>query len=121
MPTLFSALARLAGARPRVASPEAKQSAAAPLIALQYQRQPVWSPRDYGSFAREGFAQNPVVYRCVRMIAESAAAVPLDLFEGGMEHEDHPLLDLLRQYREGMVTTMGKPVPGMDSCKLNSS
>ena len=96
MPTFLSALARLAGARPRVAPPEAKRSAAAPLIALQYQRQPVWSPRDYGSFAREGFAQNPVVYRCVRMIAESAAAVPLDLFEGGMEHEDHPLLDLLR-------------------------
>ena len=95
MPNLFSALARFAGlahARPS----ETKLSAVAPLIAMQYQRQPVWSPRDYASFAREGFAQNPVVYRCVRMIAEAAAAVPVDLFEGDTEIESHPLIDLLK-------------------------
>ena len=63
---------------------------------MQYQRQPVWTPRDYGSFAREGYAQNPVVYRCIRMIAEAAASVPIDLFAGSAEIEDHPLLDLLR-------------------------
>ena len=96
MPTLLARLARLARARPRPVPPETKRSAAAPLIALQYQRQPVWSPRDYGTFAREGFAQNPVVYRCIRMIAEAAAAVPLDLFAGDTEITDHPLLDLLR-------------------------
>ena len=99
MPTLLQRLAGLAGVRPRAfrAAPEAKQSAAGPLIAMQYQRQPVWSPRDYASFAREGFAQNPIVYRSVRMIAEAAASVPIDLFAGGMELGEHPLLDLLRQ------------------------
>ena len=98
MPNLFSALAHYAGlapARARQAPPETKLSAVAPLIAMQYQRQPVWSPRDYASFSREGFTQNPVVYRCVRMIAEAAAAVPLDLFDGGKLIESHPLLDLL--------------------------
>ncbi len=99
MPTLLSRLARAAGYRAAVAAfpPEAKTSAAAPLIALQYQRQPVWSPRDYGAFAREGFMQNPVVYRCVRMIAEAAASVPIDLYAGDQLILQHPLLDLLAQ------------------------
>jgi len=95
MPTLFSALARFAGIAP-ASPPETKLSAVAPLIAMQYQRQPIWSPRDYAAFAREGFTQNPVVYRCVRMVAEAAASVPLDLFEGGALIESHPLLDLLQ-------------------------
>ena len=35
------------------------------------------------------------VYRCVRMICEAAASVPLCLYDGPTELEDHPLLDLL--------------------------
>jgi phage portal protein BeeE len=54
-----------------------------------------WLPRDTTAFAREGFMQNAVVYRCVRMIAEAAASVPLCLYDGPHEIEDHPLLDLL--------------------------
>ena len=100
MPTLLTRLARAAGLRssaPLLQPPEAKQSAAGPLIALQYQRQPIWSPRDYAAFARDGFMQNPVVYRSVRMIAEAAASIPFTLFSGGQEFDQHPLLDLLRQ------------------------
>jgi phage portal protein BeeE len=55
----------------------------------------VWTPRDYESLAREGFAKNPVAYRCVRMIAEAAASVPLAVFAGGRRAEDHPLRRLL--------------------------
>src|SRR2546423_410599 len=58
-------------------------------------RQPGWSPRDYSAFAREGFMQNAIVYRCVRMIAEAAASVPLLLYEGAEEIETHALLDLM--------------------------
>ena len=58
---------------------------------------PVWSPRDYQAFAREGCMQNPIVYRSVRMIAEAAASIPLLVYEGAHEHETHPLLDLIRQ------------------------
>jgi len=36
-----------------------------------------WSPRSYGAFAREGFARNAVVHRCVRLIAEAVSAAPL--------------------------------------------
>ncbi len=57
--------------------PEAKQSAARGLITLNLQGQAAWTPRDYLALSREGFAQNAIVYRCVRMIAEAAASVPL--------------------------------------------
>jgi HK97 family phage portal protein len=66
-----------------------------PLVAFDSLGHSTWSPRDYQAFAREGFAQNPIVYRAVRIIAESAASVPLLLYAGDDEIEDHPLRDLL--------------------------
>ena len=63
------------GARggPRV-TPTTKSSRTGPLLSFEALRQPVWAPRDYAAFAREGFAQNAIVYRAVRMVAEAAAA-----------------------------------------------
>lgn len=77
------------------ASAGAKASAVGPLIAWEPLGQPVWAPRDYAAFAREGFMQNAIVYRAVRMIAEAAASVPLLLYEGDNEISEHPLLDLI--------------------------
>ncbi|HET6390781.1 phage portal protein [Hyphomicrobium sp.] len=74
-----------------------KGTSTGPLIAYQNLGQPVWAPRDYAAFAREGFMQNAIVYRSVRMIAEAAASIPLLLYEGANEIEDHPLLDLIRR------------------------
>ena len=65
-----------------VSPTHAKASRTGPLLAFEALRQPVWAPRDYAAFAREGFAQNAIVYRSVRMIAEAAASVPLLLYEG---------------------------------------
>ena len=76
---------------------EQKQSAAGPLIALQSAGQPVWTPRDYEALAREGFMQNAICYRCVRMISESAASVPLRVHEGKQVLDEHPLLSLLQR------------------------
>jgi HK97 family phage portal protein len=98
MDTLASLVARRApmlGSRRGPASEKA--SATGPLIALETLGRPVWTPRDYQAFAREGFMQNAIVYRSVRMIAEAAASVPLLLYDGVEEIEEHPLLDLLRQ------------------------
>ncbi|MEZ5900691.1 MAG: phage portal protein [Hyphomicrobiaceae bacterium] len=78
------------------ASAEAKASRANGLVAIESLGEPVWSPRDYGAFAREGFMQNAIVYRCVRMISEAAASIPLLLYRGNEEIERHPLLDLMR-------------------------
>ncbi|KAB0679955.1 phage portal protein [Aureimonas leprariae] len=58
--------------------------------------------RPYETLARDGFMRNPVVHRSVRLIAENAAAVPLLLYDGAREVEDHPILGLLR--RPGSVS-----------------
>ncbi|HML91740.1 phage portal protein [Methyloceanibacter sp.] len=76
---------------------EAKASQTAKLVAWATGGQPVWTPRDYASLAREGFTKNPIVYRSVRMIAEAAASVPLYLLDGAKEIDEHPLLTLLKR------------------------
>lgn len=62
--------------------------------------QPVWTPRDYASFAREGYQQNPVVYACISTITDCFGGLPIKLFqvdeEGEVEEVDaHPLLDVI--------------------------
>jgi len=74
---------------------ERKDSRVGPLIALTGVGRPRWTPRDYASLASEGFAKNPVAYRCVRMIAEAAASTRLTVFVDGVRSEDHPLAKLL--------------------------
>jgi len=59
----------------------------APLISFHLRGQAVWTPRDYHALSREGYQRNPIVYRCVRLIAESAASVPLCAREDGACHE----------------------------------
>jgi len=93
MSRILDAIGRLLPARAPL--PEGKASAVGPLIAWEPLGQPVWSPRDYSAFAREGFMQNAIVYRSVRMIAEAAATVPLLLYAGPEEIEKHALLELL--------------------------
>jgi HK97 family phage portal protein len=75
--------------------PEDKASRVGPLIAFDRLGEPRWTPRDFAAFAREGYADNAVVYRSVRLVAEAAASVPLLLYEGDRELEQHPLRDLL--------------------------
>lgn len=87
--------------RPKGRDLEQKASRTGAMIALQGAGQPVWSPRDYAALAREGYAKNPVVFRCVRMVAEAAASVPLILFEGERELVAHPLLELLQRPNRG--------------------
>ncbi|MBL4758393.1 MAG: phage portal protein, partial [Rhizobiales bacterium] len=72
-----------------------KSSKTGALVALHSQGRPVWTPRDYAALAREGFARNPVVYRCTRMIAEAAASLHWLAYEGERELDRHPLLELV--------------------------
>ncbi|MFT0890907.1 phage portal protein [Pseudochelatococcus sp. G4_1912] len=78
-----------------VAPQERKASRTAALFAMSGLGRPVWTPRDYQALAREGFQRNAVVHRCVRLIAESAASIPLLLKDGRQEYDEHPLLALL--------------------------
>ena len=76
---------------------EKKSSATGALIAFHSAGRPQWTPRNYTALAREGFAGNVVGYRCVRMIADAAASVPLLLYVAGVEAESHPLKTLLQR------------------------
>jgi HK97 family phage portal protein len=76
-------------------APEQKASRAARLIALESGGRARWTPRDYAALAREGYARNAIVYRAVRLIAESIGALCFVLYEGTAERDSHPLLDLI--------------------------
>ena len=85
------------------APPEAKASRAQGAIALYVAGRAVWTPRDYGALAREGFQKNAIVHRAVRLVSEAAASLPLVLMSEGRELPSHPLLALLSRpnAREG--------------------
>ena len=87
--------ARQAGAR------EQKASAVGAMTAIHGVGRPAWTPRDPASMTRAGYAGNVVGFRCVRMIAEAAAAIPLKFSEGGEILVEHPLARLLAQPNPG--------------------
>jgi phage portal protein BeeE len=78
-------------------SPESKSSRVARLIAIENGGRARWTPRDYAALAREGYARNAIVYRAVRLIAESIGAIAFVLYEGTDERNAHPLLDIIRR------------------------
>ena len=79
----------------REGAPERKAGWPGGYVALHLQAEAAWTRRDYATLSREGFMKNPVVHRCVRLIAETAAAVPCLLYAGAKEYDAHPALDLL--------------------------
>jgi HK97 family phage portal protein len=59
-----------------------------------------YSPARYNAFAIEGYMQNPVVYRCINLIATSVAGIPWKLYRKmadgkAVQVEEHPMLKLL--------------------------
>lgn len=79
-------------------APARKDSAVAPMIAMRNLGRPVWSSRNYRAFSKEGYAQNVIAYRSIRLIAEAVAAIPLLAYdERGEELSEHPLLKVLER------------------------
>jgi len=78
-------------------TPEAKASAAGPVMAWHGVGRVAWTPRDTASLTRNAFSGNPVGFRCVKMIAEAAAALPLVLQDRTQRYSEHPLISLLRR------------------------
>lgn len=76
-------------------APEAKASRTARLIQIECGGRARWSPRDYAALAREGFMQNAIVHRAVKLVAEAVASVSYLVYEGATAHDRHPLLDLI--------------------------
>ncbi|MEM8786757.1 MAG: phage portal protein [Pseudomonadota bacterium] len=86
-------------ARPAVV--EQKASAAAAVVEMHGIGRAAWSPRDAASLARTGFVQNPVGFRCVKLIAEAGAAVPVVVQDAERRYAAHPLVDLLERPNPG--------------------
>jgi len=89
-------LERLRGGRSR-ASGETKMAGAQTVFTLSPLGISGSARKGFAALADEGFAKNPVVYRCVRLVAESAARVPLEVRDGEKVLTEHPLLGLLRR------------------------
>ena len=51
----------------------------------------------YKDYAKEGYQENAIVYRCVNEIANGAASVPMKVFQGDIELDNHPLITLLKR------------------------
>jgi HK97 family phage portal protein len=51
----------------------------------------------YIDFAQEGYTENAVVYKCVNEIANGASSVSIKLFDGDIQIDNHPLLNLLKR------------------------
>ena len=80
--------------KPPAEALEAKASAA-PVVAFHGAGRVAWSARDTGTMTRVGFLNNPVGFRCVKVIAEAAAAVPLVVQDADRRFEAHPVISLL--------------------------
>ncbi|MFN4171399.1 MAG: phage portal protein [Pseudorhodobacter sp.] len=76
---------------------EQKASATGPVIAWSGSGRVAWSARDTVSLTKTGFLGNPVGFRVVKLIAETAAAIPLVLQDCQRRYEAHPVMDLIRR------------------------
>ena len=75
---------------------EEKASATGYIVSGYNVGQPVWTPDDYEELARESYVRNAIAYACVKMIAQSAARLPVLLMRGEDQIEEHPALGLIR-------------------------
>lgn len=76
---------------------ETKASQAGPMIVVGRVGQAQWTRRDLDLYSRDGYQQNPVVYRCVRLVASNAASLPIMAKRGESEVENHPALAVLKK------------------------
>ena len=78
---------------------EVKASATGRVVAWSGSGRVAWSPRDAVSLTRAGFTGNSVGFRAVKLIAEAAAALPLQ--DRARRYEEHPVLSLVNRPNSG--------------------
>jgi len=82
-----------------------KSQASRPLIALQLAHQAQWGNRDFHGLSEAGYRSNAIAYRCVRLIAESAASVGFCVTRKGEVHAGDPLIGAFNQVQSGSSFT----------------
>ncbi|MGL4323009.1 MAG: phage portal protein [Beijerinckiaceae bacterium] len=75
--------------------PEKKDYQPQGFVAVYEARQALWSARNHETFTHLGYMKNPIVFRCVRLIAEAVAHVPFMLMAGGRALDTHPMTGLM--------------------------
>ena len=81
--------------RSQRAIPEQKASATGRVIAYGTSGRVAWSPRDTVSLTKTGFQGNPIGFRAVRVIVDTAAELPLVCQDHEWRYETHPILNLI--------------------------
>lgn len=56
---------------------------------------PIWSNRNYKTFADNGYKRNIVVYRAIQLVTRAGSRIPIELYDGDKELDNHPMLRLL--------------------------
>ncbi len=74
---------------------QTKASATGTLVTMHTAGRPVWTQKNYASLAREGYQGNVIGYRCIRMIAEAAASIPILTYVNGVEADAHAAKSIL--------------------------
>jgi HK97 family phage portal protein len=75
--------------------PERKESRVGAALVMNA-GQVAWTPRNYKSFAEEGYQRNVVAYQAINKVADAIASVPWNCFRGDQELLEHPILNLVR-------------------------
>lgn len=88
----FDRLTRRPGRADARPVPEApRRKAGLPLVALHGPGSGFLPPRHGAGLVAAGYHRNAIVYRCVRLVAETAASVSWTLLVDGLEQPGHPL------------------------------
>ncbi len=87
--------------------PSERKSSAASVATFHPTGRPAWTPRDLAALTRQSYIRNAIAHRCVRLLAQSAATIPLTVTVAHRPQEAHPLAALL-----------ARPNPAQDRCAL---
>jgi HK97 family phage portal protein len=93
---MTSFFTRLLGATAPVRAAQVKSSRAATVFPIGLPGLTRPQPRRLTELVRQGYEQNPIVFRSVRMVAEAVASVPWLAYVDGVEAPDHPMLALMK-------------------------
>ena len=64
---------------------------------LLHTEQHDYPSREWANFAKEGYQQNPTIFRCISLIATNAASIAPQVKVNGEVVENHQLINLLRR------------------------
>lgn len=53
--------------------------------------------RSAAAFIKEGYAENPIAFKCISMVARAISTLPVDVYRGETLVKNHPAIELLRR------------------------